>query len=237
MLIISGIRKSYGRKAVLENISLSLRPGEAVGIVGHNGSGKSTFLSIIAQLVRPDAGEIHEDDRSVLGDRSYVREHIGYIPQNDWLLSDLTVKETLDFWQSIHRMNEPVFAADSIASQLGLDLLAGKKVSTLSGGMQKRLSIALAFLHHPRYLLIDEALPALDRRYRLTVLERLAGFRDQGGAVLYSSHRLDDVRAFCDRILVLREGKAVLCVSTEDFPTDGGTLDALLNPLESVTDG
>ncbi len=237
MLIIRGIKKSYGKKAVLEDISLSLRAGEVVGLVGHNGSGKSTFLSIIAQVVCPDVGEIHEDDRSVLGDRSYVREHIGYIPQDDWLLSDLTVKETLNFWQSIHRMNEPVFAADSIASQLGLDLLAGKKVGTLSGGMQKRLSIALAFLHRPRFLLIDEALPALDRAYRFAVLERLADFRDQGGAVLYSSHRLDDVRAFCDRILVLREGKAVLCVRTEDFPTDGETLDALLNPLESMTDG
>lgn len=237
MLNLHGITKRYGKKIALEDISLTLAPGDAIGLVGHNGSGKSTLLSIMAQVIRPDDGTILVNGKPVLGDREFVRSQLGYVPQNDWLLSDLSVRETLAFWQSLHGLPGSVFDDGSIARALGLDRLAGMKVGQLSGGMQKRLSLALALLHGPRYLLMDEALSALDRVHRQVTLERLALFLRQGGAVIYSSHLLEDVRELCDRLIVLRDGRMVFNGKTDTFPSDAGTLDILLNPLEGPVHG
>lgn len=233
MLEAVGISKTYRGKTVLSSSAFSLEPGELLGIAGHNGSGKTTLLSIVAQVTKPDSGDIREDGVSVMGRRNFLRRSLGYIPQQNWLLPDLTVQETLRFWQRTYGMSGPLWGASSVCSLLGLEPLAKKRVGTLSGGMQKRVSTALALMHNPRYLLMDEALPALDRHYRSLLLHWIANFRQGGGSVIYCSHETEDLRVLCDRILILQEGKTVFYGTAARFPDDQ-TLDRIMNPTDAA---
>ena len=132
MLVATGITKQYRNKTVLYDASFTLAPGETLGIAGHNGSGKTTLLSIVAQVTKPDAGDILSGGVSILGNRTFLREHMGYIPQHNGLLGDLTVRETLRFWQRAYGLSGPLFTGGSIAGLMGLEGLAAKQVNGLT---------------------------------------------------------------------------------------------------------
>lgn len=231
MLEVLNLTKSYRKTAVLQNVSFTLAPGECLGVAGHNGSGKSTLLSLVAQVAPPDGGQIKYDGRDVLGDRAFLRTSVGYVPQQNSLLGDLTVLETLQFWQRTYGLGHlDLFSADSPCTMLGLKPIAKKRVGTLSGGMQKRVSTALALMHSPRFLLMDEVLPAMDRHYRAGLYGWLNRARGSGTAILYCSHEVEELKGFCDTILVLREGKSAYYGPSAEFPTRPDVLDAMMNP-------
>lgn len=231
MLEAANITKRYKKKTVLSAVGFALRPGECLGIAGHNGSGKSTLLSIVAQTLRPDAGTLRCDGHDILGDRRFLRSMLGYVPQQDALLEDLTVLETLRFWQKTYGVGGDLFAPSGACAMLGLEAMAKKRVGALSGGMKKRLSCALALLHAPQYLLLDEVLPALDRHYRSQLFSWLAAYKKGGASILYCSHEAAELMDFCDSILVLREGRVVFYDAAAAFPAEAGVLDEWMNPL------
>lgn len=225
------IVKQYRGKRALDGVGFTLSPGEFLGVAGHNGSGKSTLMSIVAQVQRPTAGDLRSDGHSIVGNRAFLRRSMGYAPQKNGLLPDLTVLQTLRFWQRTYGLAGGLFAPGTPAAVMGLEPLQKKRVGTLSGGMQKRLSVALALMNNPRYLLLDEVLGAMDRHYRTALHDWLAGFRAQGGAVLYCSHEVEELRAVCDSILVLRDGRTVYYGPAAAFPTQAAVLDEIMNPL------
>lgn len=233
MLEAVGLTKTFRKKKVLDNVSFSLKPGECLGIAGHNGSGKSTLMEIAAQVLAPDSGQLLHDGANVLGDRAFMRGMVGYAPQRDSLPPDLRVGEALAFWQKLYGVSGDVFADDSPAAMMGLFGMRDKKIARLSGGMKKRVSIALALLHSPRCLLLDEVFSALDRLYRERLAEWLTRHKQNGNSILYCSHEIGELRTFCDRILVLREGKAAFYGEMAAFPAEGRALDELLNSSEA----
>lgn len=231
MLEVKGLTKNYHGKPVLRDVSFSLSAGECLGVAGHNGSGKSTLLAIVGQVTAPDAGQILCDGADVMGDRQFMCGSVGYVPQNNSLLPDLTVQETLRFWQQTYHLGHlELFSPNSPCTMLGLEKIAKKRVGALSGGMQKRLSMALALLHSPRFLLMDEALPALDRQYRSLLFHWLNRAKALGTALLYCSHEVEELRDFCDTILVLRDGQTAFYGPAAAFPTLPKTLDSMMNP-------
>ena len=231
MLEARKISKAFNRKPILCEVDFNLEAGQCLGVAGHNGSGKSTLLSIVGQVLDPDGGEIWYDGVRLSGNRSLAGSLLGYVPQENSLLDDLTVKETLAFWRKVYGLPaDGAFKPSSPAAMLGLEEIQKKRIAQLSGGMQKRVSIAIALLRQPRLLLLDEALSALDRSYRLALEGYLADFCRQGGSILYCSHEIGELTAVCDRILVLRQGMKVFDGETADFPSESGALDKLLNP-------
>ena len=231
MLEARGVSKAFNRIPILDKVDFRLEPGQRLGVAGHNGSGKSTLLSIVAQVLAPDSGDVLYDGEPLSVKRSREAAILGFVPQDNSLLDDLTVKETLVFWRKIYGLPaNGVFSPSSPAAMLGLDEIAGKRIALLSGGMQKRVSIAIALQRQPRLLLLDEALSPLDRRYRLALEEYMADFCRQGGSIIYCSHETAELAAFCNRILVLRRGRKAFDGPSGDLPADTGALDALLNP-------
>jgi ABC-type multidrug transport system ATPase subunit len=227
-----GIRKQYKRQNVVEDVSFYVQPGECLGVTGHNGSGKSTLLSICAQTIQKDAGSVLYDGKSIWGARQFLRRHMGYVPQHNCLLPDLTVKETLLFFSKVHGVPQKALLSDNgAAAQMGLLPLLHKKTQTLSGGMQKRLSIALALMHGPRILLLDEILSSLDRTYRSTFHRYMLAHLKNGGSILYCSHEAEELMSFSNRILVLRTGKTIFYGDTQAMPKDAASLDKMLSPL------
>lgn len=238
MLQVENLTKHYRGRAVVNGAGFVLRPGECLGIAGHNGSGKSTLMAMVAQVLPADAGQILCDGQNVMDNRDFLRTALGYVPQQNGLLEDLTVRQTLQFWRKAYGLPQSgLFAPGSPAALMGLEPLAKKRVGQLSGGMQKRLSVAIALQHNPRFVLLDEVLPALDRHYRDSLHQHLLAARRQGAGVLYCSHEVEDLRRFCDNILVLREGQTVFYGTAASFPTGAETLDVLMNQAPGASVG
>lgn len=208
MLEVRQLCKSYGGRQVLAPISFMLPPGQCLGLAGSNGSGKSTLLRLLAQIQRPDSGDVLFQGRSVLGDRQFLRRQLGYVPQSAELARDLTVRQQLELWRRACGLTGPV--SREVLELLGLEPLLKKPVRALSGGMAQRVSIALALLARPRVLLMDESTAGLDQGYIPRLLDWLEhSYLPGGGSLVWCSHHPAELDRLCGAVLRLEEGKLV----------------------------
>lgn len=208
MLEVRQLCKSYGGRQVLAPASFVLPPGQCLGLSGSNGSGKSTLLRLLAQIQRPDSGDVRFQGRSVLGDRHFLRQELGYVPQSAELARELTVEQQLDLWRRACDLTGPT--PPEVLELLGLEPLQNKPIRSLSGGMAQRVSIALALLARPQVLLMDESTAGLDRDYVPRLLDWLEGvYLPGGGSVIWCSHHPAELERLCGAVLRLEDGKLV----------------------------
>lgn len=200
-----GLCKSYGGRQVLGPVSFVLPGGQCLGLAGSNGSGKSTLLRLLAQVERPDSGEVLYEGRSVLGNRRFLRRTLGYVPQTAELMPELTVSRQLTLWQRACGLAGPP-PADLLAL-LGLEELLHRPIRSLSGGTAQRVSIALALLARPKILLMDEATAGLDADYVPRLLGWLEGFLASGGSLVWCSHQQEELNRLCGAVLRLQDGR------------------------------
>ena len=206
MLEIRGLCKSYGGRQALAPVSFVLPEGQCLGLAGSNGSGKSTLLRLMAQIERPDGGQLLHRGRNVLGDRRFCRREVGYVPQRAELVEELSVKGQLTLWQRACGLGGPL--PGDVLELLGLEELLLRPVRALSGGMAQRVSIAMALLPRPGILLMDEATAGLDRAYVPRLLDWLEGFVARGGSLIWCSHHQPELERLCGAVLRLEEGRA-----------------------------
>ena len=197
--------KSYRGRQVLSPVSFRLPAGQCLGIAGENGSGKSTLLRLLAQIERPDSGDILFRGRSVLRDRKFLRAHLGYVPQDNELAPGLTAAQQLKLWRSACGHSGPL--SGEIVEVLGLTELLKVRTEDLSGGMQRRVSIAMALLSQPDILVMDEATTGLDRSYCPQLLDWLEGFLARGGRIVWCSHHADELERLCGSCIRLCGGR------------------------------
>lgn len=208
MLEVRQLCKSYGGRQVLAPASFVLPSGQCLGLAGSNGSGKSTLLRLLAQIQRPDSGDVRFQGRSVLGDRHFLRQELGYVPQSAELARELTVEQQLDLWRRACDLTGPT--PPEVLELLGLEPLQKKPIRALSGGMAQRVSIALALLARPQVLLMDESTAGLDRDYVPRLLDWLEGvYLPGGGSVIWCSHHPAELERLCGAVLRLEDGKLV----------------------------
>lgn len=214
ILTAAGVGKSYGRQRALESLGFELGRGETLALWGANGAGKSTLIKAILGVIAFD-GEITVCGHDVKRDGKRARASIGYVPQ-DVALYDETVHDTLVY---LARLKSAPAARVSIAiAEVGLSECANKKVSQLSGGLRQRVALAAALLGDPALLLLDEPTANLDaaaQRDYLTQVGRLA--RERGTAVIFSSHRLEEVQGLADRVLLLEQGRLVATLTPKEL--------------------
>lgn len=206
MLEVRQIEKSYRKKKVLKGVELSVPAGECVGIIGANGCGKSTLLSILAGVTVPDAGTIKFREQDLCRNRALFRQHIGYVPQNNPVIEELTVYDNLRLWYAAGKRKLETDLKEGIPARFSLDEVRRTRVEKLSGGMKKRLSIACAMAADTSVLVLDEPGAALDFPTKQDIGEYLKEFCKGGGAVILTSHEEAEL-AFCTRILALVDGK------------------------------
>lgn len=199
VLQVKAICKNYKKKKVLQGVSLQLEPGNCIGIVGGNGSGKTTLLSILAGALRADSGTVFFDGTDVTRDRSFYSAKVAYVPQENPIIEELTVKDNLRLWYK-GKVKEPF-------TMLGLQEVFWMPAGKLSGGMKKRLSIACALSNQAPILILDEPGAALDLACKADIQEYLKGYRDNGGIVILTSHEMEEL-VLCDQMYVLKQGKA-----------------------------
>lgn len=205
MLEARGLCKSYGGRQVLAPISFVLPPGQCLGLAGSNGSGKSTLLRLLAQVQRPDGGDVLYQGRSVLGDRQFLRRTLGYAPQSAELVPELSVERQLILWQRACGLSGPL--PGDVLELLGLEPLLRRPIRALSGGTAQRVSIALALLPRPRVLLMDESTAGLDGDYVPRLLDYLESFLAGGGSLVWCSHHPQELERLCGAVLHLEGGR------------------------------
>ncbi len=207
--------KTFGEVRALDGLSVEIRKGESFGLLGPNGSGKTTFIRMVAGLVRPTSGELRVLGYAVPQDAAKVRPRLGYMTQLQALYNDLSVWENVQFFAHIFGINDPARRDARIEEVLTLVELTPRKgalVGTLSGGMKQRLSLACALVHDPQVLLLDEPTVGVDPQLRQTFWGYFRELNARGVTIIVSSHVMDEADR-CDRLGLIRAGK-VLAVGT-----------------------
>lgn len=206
MIQVTDIKKSYGHHQVLDGITFDAEPGSCVGIVGSNGCGKTTLLSILAGAVAADQGSIRFYGQEAVGHPSVFSEHAAYVPQENPLIEELTVKDNLALWYRGSKKALKEELQYGYAAMLGIPQMMKKPVSKLSGGMKKRLSIACALSNHAGILILDEPGAALDLECKADIRRYLKEFMKAGGTVVLTSHELQEL-SLCTELYLLKGGK------------------------------
>ena len=206
MLEVTGLCKSYGKQKILDAVSFTAAPGTCVGIVGSNGCGKTTLLSILAGAVKADQGSIRYRNQEATGSPGVFAREAAYVPQENPLIEELTVRDNLSLWYRGSRRETEQDLAQGPAAMLGIPAMLKKPVARLSGGMKKRLSIACALSNHAGTLILDEPGAALDMECKADIRAYLEQYRKEGGTVILTSHEQSEL-ALCTRMYVLRGGR------------------------------
>lgn len=211
---ISGITKKFGKKTVLSGAEFSADSGECIGILGTNGTGKSTLLSILAGVLRPDAGTFLCDGTDLFRSPNVRRRAVGYVPQGTPLIEELTARDNLYLWYDKTSLEKELHGG--VLDMLGIPAFLNQRVSRMSGGMKKRLSIGCALAGHPPIFLLDEPMSALDIVCKQTIKAYLENYKKAGGILVLVTHDVLELE-LCDRCYILKEGK------TEPFVFSGDT--------------
>ncbi len=199
---IEHIKKSYGRKQVLRDVSFDAAEGTCTGIIGANGCGKSTLLSILAG-VRPGEGRFLLDGEDLMKEHALRQQRLGYLPQGTPLLEELSAYDNLLLWYEKDALS--VSLQQGLVGELGIGSFLRVPVRKLSGGMKKRLSIACALSHDPDIILMDEPTAALDLVCRTMIADYIGRCKERGKAVILSTHEAAEL-SLCDRLFILKDG-------------------------------
>ena len=205
MIIVDGIRKKY-KRCVLEDISFSVEKGQCIGILGANGCGKSTLLSIMAGTQKSNSGKIYYNGIDTSVNKNIFTDYIGYVPQENPLIEELSVNDNLKLWYSNSKKDLKKDFLKGVPAMLGLDEVKKVAVSKLSGGMKRRVSIAAALANDPPILVLDELSAALDLVCKKQIRQYLVHYLKQNGTIVMTTHEEDEI-ALCNRILIMKDGK------------------------------
>jgi sodium transport system ATP-binding protein len=218
MIEVRNLQKQFGGTVALRDVSFRAPDGAITGLLGANGAGKSTTLRCICGALKPGGGEVRVDGVSGGEDPLAARRRIGGLLDHAGLYQRLTPRETLEFSGRLHGIGQPRLRqrVEEVIAQLGMQSVADRRTGGFSQGERMKTALGRALVHAPQNLLLDEPTSGLDvpsvRGLRL-LLERA---RDGGACVVFSSHVLDEVRALCDRVVILAEGRVV----AEGSPTE-----------------
>lgn len=215
------LTRSYSDRNAVENLSLSVRRGEVVGLLGVNGAGKSTTMNMLAGILSPDQGDIRISGHSLSDQPLQARACLGYLPEQPPVYPELSVDAYLLYCARLRRV-----AKDKISSALekskqrcGLDTYGKRLIRNLSKGYQQRVGIAQAIIHQPDIIILDEPTVGLDPVQIIEIRKLIRELGDQHSVIL-STHILPEVQSVCDRVLILREGQIVHDAPLASFPED-----------------
>jgi ABC-2 type transport system ATP-binding protein len=203
MLSVRHVSKSYGKKVVVQDFNLEADYGEIIGLVGENGAGKSTLLKILTTLTSPSEGEIYLEGDDYKSSYKKIRGKIGYVPQELALWEDLTALENMRFFAKLSKRSKTTEDLKDILKDVELQQV-DTKVRNLSGGMKRKLNLAISLIPSPKLLLLDEPTVGIDLRSRIEIgrfLKALVSKKDK--TIVYISHDMDEIKELCDRVIVI----------------------------------
>ena len=211
MLDVQGLRKAYGARTAVADVSLQVRAGEVLGLLGPNGAGKSTTVGIISGLTVADAGSVTIGGATLAADEFAFKRRIGLVPQDLALFEDLSALANIELFGALYDLPKATLArrAIEVLEMVGLADRAGDKPATFSGGMKRRLNIACALVHDPDVLLLDEPTAGVDPQSRNAIFDNLEALKRAGKALVYTTHYMEEAERLADRIVIIDHGRVV----------------------------
>lgn len=208
---VKNLVKRYGDLVALDHLSLSVNEGEVFGLLGPNGSGKTTAINCILALLKYDKGEIEIFGQPMTPDAYDIKRNIGIVMQNVAVYNELTVYENIDYFCGLYVKDKKTRKklVDEAIDFVGLGEFIKFYPKKLSGGLLRRLNIACGIAHKPKLIILDEPTVAVDPQSRNRILEGILELNRQGATVVYTSHYMEEVEQICSRIMILDRGKAI----------------------------
>jgi len=211
---VNSLKKKFKKITALDDVSLSVEEGELFGLLGVNGAGKTTLINILSGLCKKNEGKVHIFDFDIDKNLNEIKKIIDISPQETSVAPNLTVKENLKFFASIYDVKEDKI--DSIISTFKLNEVINQKAKTLSGGWQRRLSIAIALVSSPKILFLDEPTLGLDVLARRDLWKIILSLKGKITIIL-TSHYLEEIEALCDKVAILSKGKLLKIGTIEEI--------------------
>lgn len=245
MLSVKNISRSYGDFVAVDDVSFSIGGGEIVGLLGHNGAGKTTVMKMISGYLEPDGGDIIVNDRELVSNLKTVQSEIGYLPENLPVYADMTVVDYLDYASDLKRLpgRDKTKEIQRVVRETDLTEKLLDPIATLSRGYKQRTGVAQAILGQPRLLILDEPTNGLDPSQTdqmRQLLRRIA----ESATVILSTHIMQEVEALCDRVLIMSSGKMVVDENLQNLQRsnqlqlqashDGQDISKLMKPVDGV---
>ncbi len=238
MIEIDRLSKCFGSVEAVRDMSFTARNGAITGLVGANGAGKSTTFRIACGMLRADSGSVRVDGISSLEDRISFQSHIGALLDHTGLYSRLTARENLAYFAQLRQMSSRSLAdhVDRVISLLGLQTIADRATSGFSQGERMKVALGRAMIHSPGTLLLDEPTNGLDVPSVRGLRDLLKKLRTEGVCIVFSSHVLEEVRALCDQIVIISQGRVVATGTADKLCREAGATsleDAFLTHTEA----
>lgn len=210
---IRGLTKCYkgSKENAIDNLSLDIYKNEIFGLLGPNGAGKTTTISILCGLFPPTEGTVSIDGLDILSDREKIKHIIGIVPQEVALYPTLTGMENLNFFGNMYGLRGNLLRQRirEYLIRFGLEKFAGKRVTTYSGGMRRRINLIAGLLHKPKILFLDEPTVGIDVQSRFVILEFLRELRETGTTIIYTSHYMEEAEKLCSRVAIIDNGRLI----------------------------
>jgi ABC-2 type transport system ATP-binding protein len=219
LLVVDGVRKAYGPTVALDGVDLEVEAGSILGLLGPNGAGKTSLVSIVAGLRRPDEGTVHVAGIDVAREPDRAHQLIGYAPQETGVYPTLTVRDNLRFFAGLAglRGRDLRDRIDGVGAALGLTDLLGRRGSEISGGERRRLHTAIALVHRPQLVLLDEPTTGADVRTRGEILHLVRTLAEAGSAIVYSTHYLHEIEELSAAVAFIDHGRIVASGPLDDL--------------------
>lgn len=229
------LKKVFKQNVAADDVNLYLDRGESVGLLGPNGAGKSTTISMISTLLKPTSGEVKWHGDSVIKNPSLIRDVLGVVPQEIALYEELTALENLRFFGKIYGIKGKQLETKitEVLEIVGLTDRQKELVKHYSGGMKRRINIAVALLHEPEIIIMDEPTVGIDPQSRNYILEMVRQLnKEKGMTVLYTSHYMEEVERLCDRIYIMDHGKVIATGTKEELTSILSSEETILIELD-----
>ncbi len=229
MISVQGLSKRFGELRAVDHISFEVAQGELFGFLGPNGAGKTTTISMISGLLRPDEGTVTIGEYDLWASPRKAKCLLGLVPQEVALYEEFNARENLLFWGGLYGVSRSELnkSIDEILQRVDLADRAKEPVSRFSGGMKRRLNLAIGLVHRPKVLLLDEPTVGIDPQARNAILEVIREIARQGTTILFTTHHLEEAEKLCDRIAIMDHGQILQTGSVSELARVVGDRDVV----------
>ena len=229
MLKIIDLHKSYGTKEVIKGLNLEVEDGKIYGFIGHNGSGKTTTIKAICGIHTFEKGDILINGLSIKDNDIECKKIMAYIPDNPDLYENMKAITYLNFIANIYQMDTNIAKRriESLAKELEIYDNLSDQIKSLSHGMKQKVALISAFMHEPKFLVLDEPFVGLDPKASFILKNKMKELCDRGSSIFFSTHVLEVAEKLCDKVAILKDGVIMLEGDTDDILAQGKSLEEL----------